>query len=63
MQDADWRPEDYRHVINSGLADMINNGSTTSWLLGCHDTPRAATRYGLPLEDERPAYRSPARGC
>jgi alpha-glucosidase len=57
MQDADWRPEDYRHVINSGLADMINNGSTTSWLLGCHDTPRAATRYGLPLEDERPAYR------
>ena len=31
MQDADWRPEDYRSVINTGLADMINSGSTTSW--------------------------------
>jgi alpha-glucosidase len=49
MQDADWRPEDYRQVINAGLADMINTGSTTSWLLGCHDTPRVASRYGLPL--------------
>ncbi len=55
MQDAAWRPEDYRSVINAGLADMINSSSTTSWLLGCHDTPRVATRYGLPLEDERPA--------
>ncbi len=55
MQDADWRADDYRRVINSGLADLINNGSTTSWLLGCHDTPRVATRYGLPQEKERPA--------
>jgi len=55
MQDADWRPEDYRQVINAGLADMINTGSTTSWLLGCHDTPRVASRYGLPLEDGRNA--------
>ena len=53
MQDADWRADDYRHVINNGLADMINNGSTTSWLLGCHDMPRVATRYGLPLEKDR----------
>ena len=50
MQDAEWRADDYRRVINSGLADMINNGSTTSWLLGCHDSTtsgdpvRAATR-------------------
>jgi alpha-glucosidase len=55
MQDADWRSEDFRQVINDGLADMINLGSTTSWLLGCHDTPRVATRYGLPLEKDRPA--------
>jgi glycosidase len=40
-------------VIKSGIADMINNGSTTSWLLSCHDTPRVATRYGLPLEKDR----------
>jgi alpha-glucosidase len=52
MQNADWRPEGYRTVINTGLADMINSDSTTSWLLGCHDTPRVATRYGLPLEDD-----------
>jgi alpha-glucosidase len=56
MQDANWQPEDYRRVINSGLADMINNDSTTSWLLGCHDIPRVATRYGLPVEQDRPAY-------
>jgi alpha-glucosidase len=61
MQDADWRAEDFREVINNGLTDMTNSGSTTSWLLGCHDTPRVATRYGLPLEDDRPAYQV-ARG-
>src|SRR4029450_13232889 len=55
MQDADWRPEHYLQVINAGLVDMINTGSTTSWLLGCHDTPRVATRYGLPLENGRAA--------
>ncbi|MCE3274886.1 MAG: aglA [Propionibacteriaceae bacterium] len=53
MLDADWRADDYRSVINSGIADMISNGSTTSWLLSCHDTPRVATRYGLPLEKDR----------
>jgi alpha-glucosidase len=56
MQDADWRADDYRRVINNGLADMINNGSTTSWLLGGHDIPRVATRYGLPPEKDRPAH-------
>jgi alpha-glucosidase len=56
MQDADWQADEYRRVINNGLADMINNGSTTSWLLGCHDIPRVATRYGLPQEKDRPAY-------
>jgi alpha-glucosidase len=55
MQDADWCAEDFREVIKIGLADMINTGSTTSWLLGCHDTPRVATRYGLPIDDGRPA--------
>ena len=37
------------------MADMINCDSTTSWLLGCHDAPRVATRYGLPQEEERSA--------
>ena len=43
-------PTDFRRVIDSGLADMRDSGSTTTWLLGCHDRPRVATRYGLPLE-------------
>jgi alpha-glucosidase len=56
MQDADWRADQYRRVINNGLTDMINNGSTTSWLLGCHDLPRVATRYGLPPDKNRLAH-------
>ena len=32
---------------------MLQTGSTTTWLLGCHDSPRVATRYGLPLDDAR----------
>ncbi len=43
MQDADWRATDFRRVIDSGLADMRESGSTTTWLLGCHDSPRVAT--------------------
>ncbi|HEX8970467.1 alpha-amylase family glycosyl hydrolase [Oryzihumus sp.] len=49
MQEADWRVGDYRRVIDSGVADMLESGSSTTWLLGCHDTPRVATRYGLPV--------------
>ena len=55
MQDANWRPEDYRRAIDTGMADMITCDSTTSWLLGCHDAPQVATRYGLPQEEERSA--------
>ena len=28
-------------------------GATTTWLLGCHDGPRVASRYGLPLADDK----------
>ena len=57
MQDANFSAVDYREVIDSGLADMINSGSTTTWLLGCHDTPRVATRYGLPLAEGEAAQK------
>jgi len=50
MQEADWDPADYRRVIDSGLGDLAK-GNTPTWLLGCHDTPRVATRYGLPRQD------------
>ncbi len=53
MQDADWRIVDYRRVIDSGLADMRATGATTTWLLGCHDGPRVASRYGLPLAEDK----------
>lgn len=55
MQEASWRPESYRAVIEAGVADMVESGSTTTWLLGCHDTVRVASRYGLPVPpDESP---------
>ena len=49
LQEADWSAADFRYVINSGMADMEQSGSTTTWLLGCHDVVRVATRYGLPV--------------
>ena len=55
MQDADWRAADFRGVIDSGLADMRESGSTTTWLLGCHDSPRVASRYGLPFDADHPS--------
>ena len=48
--DADWRATDFRRAIDTGLAHMRETGSTTTWLLGCHDSVRVATRYGLPAE-------------
>ena len=53
MQEADWSPESYRAVIDSGLADTAAGGSSTTWLLGCHDATRVATRYGLTLAPDQ----------
>nr|WP_049804729.1 glycoside hydrolase family 13 protein [Microlunatus phosphovorus] len=53
MQEAAWRLTDYREVIESGVSDMIAEGSTTTWLLGCHDTVRVVSRYGLPVADDQ----------
>lgn len=52
MQDADWTHDSFAEAIRAGLDDAELVGSTT-WLLGCHDSPRVATRFGLPLSDER----------
>jgi alpha-glucosidase len=49
LMDADWRAPDFRRAVDAGLDDMRRSGSTTTWLLGCHDSPRVATRYGLPV--------------
>ncbi len=57
MQEAGWRPEEYRRVIEEGLADMRSSGSTTTWLLGCHDGPRVASRFGLPYDPDTPSQR------
>ncbi|CAL9589386.1 Oligo-1,6-glucosidase [Streptomyces sp. enrichment culture] len=50
MQDAGWCAADYRKAVDSGLSQALESGSTTTWLLGCHDSCRVATRYGLPTE-------------
>ncbi|KUL21317.1 glycoside hydrolase family 13 protein [Streptomyces regalis] len=52
MQEAGWWSADFRKAIDSGLEQTYEHGSTTTWLLGCHDAPRVATRYGLPEDPE-----------
>jgi alpha-glucosidase len=54
--DADWSAASFRAAIDTGLRHMRETGSTTTWLLGCHDAIRVATRYGLPDEPGRRAY-------
>jgi len=51
MQDADWTARSVAWAIDAGIADQAACGSTT-WVLGCHDTPRVATRYGFDLADD-----------
>ena len=51
MQDADWSAHSFGWAIDAGLADEAACGSTT-WVLGCHDSPRAAARYGFDLADD-----------
>jgi alpha-glucosidase len=48
MQDADWDRQQYFDVIDYGLSEARASGSTTTWLLGNHDVPRVASRFGLP---------------
>lgn len=54
MQDADWTPSSYAWAIEAGLADEAASGSTT-WVLGCHDVFRVASRYGFTMEDAEAA--------
>lgn len=51
MQDADWSAESYAWAIDGGLADEAACGSTT-WVLGCHDVFRVASRYGFDPADD-----------
>ncbi len=57
MQDADFTSASYEWAISAGLADLASSGSTT-WVLGCHDVVRVASRYGfdpthrVPVGDE-----------
>ena len=54
--DADWSAAAFRGAIDTGLRHMRETGSTTTWLLGCHDAIRVATRYGLPAEPGHRAH-------
>ncbi|WP_172121221.1 glycoside hydrolase family 13 protein [Actinomyces faecalis] len=51
LQDADFTASSYAWAIDAGLADEAACGSTT-WVLGCHDTFRVATRYGFDPEEK-----------
>ena len=54
MQDADFTSASYEWAISAGLADLERSGSTT-WVLGCHDVVRVASRYAFDLEAPVPA--------
>jgi len=49
MHDVGWDASEMRAVIDSGLRDITMTGSST-WLLGCHDSCRVASRFGVPRE-------------
>lgn len=49
MQEADWRADDVRAVVTQALDEVARTRASTTWLLGCHDTPRVASRLGLPI--------------
>ncbi|WP_420176383.1 glycoside hydrolase family 13 protein [Luteococcus sp. OSA5] len=52
MQECDWRRDDFHQVIDRALSEAAESGSSTTWLLGCHDTPRVASRLALPTPQE-----------
>ncbi|VEG28881.1 glycoside hydrolase family 13 protein [Actinomyces howellii] len=58
MQDADFTSRSYAWAIEAGLADEAECGSTT-WVLGCHDASRVASRYGFDLSEDRPDQDGP----
>ena len=62
MQDADFTPASYRWAVEAGLDDLARCGSTT-WVLGCHDVIRVASRYGFdPAQPAAPDARQEGEG-
>lgn len=61
MQDADFTAPSYAWAIDAGLADLEACGSTT-WVLGCHDVFRVASRYAFEPGVELPEPVVPADG-
>ena len=49
MQDADFTAPSFAWAIDAGLADEAASGSTT-WVLGCHDVFRVASRYAFDMD-------------
>lgn len=48
---APFDAEAFRTVITENLALAAESGSSSTWVLSNHDTPRHATRYGLTTDD------------
>lgn len=61
MQDADFTAESYAWAIDAGLADLAACGSTT-WVLGCHDVFRVASRYSFEVDTPLPEVQVPEGG-
>lgn len=56
MMDADWSAGDFKRAVDSVLDETQQSRSSPTWLLGCHDTPRAASRFGLPTVPGSQSY-------
>jgi alpha-glucosidase len=53
LLEANWRAEEFLHVITDSLAEAQRHGVSTTWVLSNHDVVRHPSRYGLPAEDHR----------
>ena len=47
LQQSLWSYREYRAAIDAELASARRSRSSATWVLGNHDTPRVASRYGL----------------
>ncbi|KNC19791.1 alpha-amylase [Arthrobacter sp. RIT-PI-e] len=50
---ASWDPASFRDIITKNLTEARSSGASSTWVFSNHDVIRHATRYGLPLEQDR----------
>ena len=54
---APWNPDRFRSIITKNLTEAKDSVASSTWVFSNHDVIRHATRYGLPLEQDRDGRR------